>query len=327
MQVVAVKTSGGPEQLQVADRPDPEPGPGEVLVRVAAAGVNRADLLQREGRYPPPPGAPDWPGLEISGVVAGHGPGADAAAWPLGARVAALLPGGGYATAAVVPTGLLLPVPDEVDLVDAAGLPEALLTAWTNVVDAGRLVAGEVLLVQGGSGGVGSVAVQLGAALGAHVVATAGGAERARRCRELGARTVVDHRTEDVVAAVRDATGGHGADVVLDVLGAGGLATNLATLATGGRLIVIGTQRGARGEIDLGLLMARRASVIGTTLRARPLAEKERIVADVRAHAWPMLTDGRLRAVVHARLPLARAGDAHRLLDSGEVFGKVLLVP
>lgn len=327
MQVVAVKTSGGPEQLQVADRPDPEPGRGEVLVRVAAAGVNRADLLQREGRYPPPPGAPEWPGLEISGVVAGHGPGVDAAAWPLGARVAALLPGGGYATAAVVPTGLLLPVPDEVDLVDAAGLPEALLTAWTNVVDAGRLVAGEVLLVQGGSGGVGSVAVQLGAALGAHVVATAGGAERARRCRELGARTVVDHRTEDVVAAVREATGGHGADVVLDVLGAGGLATNLATLATGGRLVVIGTQRGARGEIDLGLLMARRASVIGTTLRARPPAEKERIVADVRAHAWPMLTDGRLRPVVHARLPLARAGDAHRLLDSGEVFGKVLLVP
>jgi putative PIG3 family NAD(P)H quinone oxidoreductase len=327
MQVVAVKTSGGPEQLQVADRPDPEPGPGEVLVRVAAAGVNRADLLQREGRYPPPPGAPEWPGLEISGVVAGHGPGVDAAAWPLGARVAALLPGGGYATAAVVPTGLLLPVPDEVDLVDAAGLPEALLTAWTNVVDAGRLLAGEVLLVQGGSGGVGSVAVQLGAALGAHVVATAGGAERARRCRELGARTVVDHRTEDVVAAVREATGGHGADVVLDVLGAGGLATNLATLATGGRLVVIGTQRGARGEIDLGLLMARRASVIGTTLRARPPAEKERIVADVRAHAWPMLTDGRLRPVVHARLPLARAGDAHRLLDSGEVFGKVLLVP
>jgi putative PIG3 family NAD(P)H quinone oxidoreductase len=327
MQVVAVKTSGGPDQLQVVDRPDPEPGPGEVLVRVAAAGVNRADLLQREGRYPPPPGAPDWPGLEISGVVAGHGPGADATAWPLDARVAALLPGGGYATAATVPTGLLLPVPDEVDLVDAAGLPEALLTAWTNVVDAGRLVSGEVLLVQGGSGGVGSVAVQLGAALGAHVIATAGGAERARRCRELGARTVVDHRAEDVVAAVRDATGGHGADVVLDVLGAGGLATNLAALATGGRLVVIGTQRGSRGEIDLGLLMARRASVIGTTLRARPLAEKERIVADVRAHAWPMLTDGRLRPVVHARLPLDRAGDAHRLLDSGEVFGKVLLVP
>ncbi|HYQ75529.1 NAD(P)H-quinone oxidoreductase [Cellulomonas sp.] len=327
MHVVEVKSPGGPDQLRVAARPDPVPGPGEVLVRVAAAGVNRADLLQREGRYPPPPGAPDWPGLEVSGVVAGHGPGVDAAAWPLGARVAALLPGGGYATAVTVPAGLLLPVPDDLDLVDAAGLPEALLTSWTNVVDAGRLAAGEVLLVQGGSGGVGSVAVQLGAALGAHVVATAGGADRAERCRELGARTVVDHRTADVADAVRAATGGHGADVVLDVLGAGGLATNLAALATGGRLVVIGTQRGARGELDLGLLMARRASVIGTTLRARPLVEKERIVADVRAHAWPLLADGRLRPVVHARLPLNRAADAHRLLDSGEVFGKVLLVP
>jgi putative PIG3 family NAD(P)H quinone oxidoreductase len=327
MHVVEVKSPGGPDQLRVAARPDPQPGPGEVLVRVAAAGVNRADLLQREGKYPPPPGAPDWPGLEVSGVVAGHGPGVDAAAWPLGARVAALLPGGGYATLVAVPAGLLLPVPDEVDLVDAAGLPEALLTSWTNVVDAGRLAAGEVLLVQGGSGGVGSVAVQLGAALGAHVVATAGGAERAERCRDLGARTVVDHRTQDVAAAVREATDGHGADVVLDVLGAGGLATNLAALATGGRIVVIGTQRGARAELDLGLLMARRGSVIGTTLRARPLAEKERIVADVREHAWPMLTDGRLRPVVHARLPLARAADAHRLLDSGEVFGKVLLVP
>ncbi|MCG7285169.1 NAD(P)H-quinone oxidoreductase [Cellulomonas sp. ACRRI] len=327
MDVVQVKSPGGPDELELVARPDPEPGPGEVLVRVAAAGVNRADLLQREGRYPPPPGAPAWPGLEVSGVVAGHGPGVDVAAWPLGARVAALLPGGGYATLAAVPAGLLLPVPEEVDLVDAAGLPEALLTSWTNVVDAGRLAPGEVLLVQGGSGGVGSVAVQLGAALGAHVVATAGGAGRAERCRDLGARTVVDHRAQDVAEAVRAATDGHGADVVLDVLGAGGLATNLAALATGGRLVVIGTQRGARGELDLGLLMARRGSVIGTTLRGRPLAEKERIVADVREHAWPMLTDGRLRPVVHARLPLGRAADAHRLLDSGEVFGKVLLVP
>jgi putative PIG3 family NAD(P)H quinone oxidoreductase len=327
MRVVQVKEAGGPEQLETAERADPRPGPGEVLVRVAAAGVNRADLLQRQGHYPPPPGAPDWPGLEVSGVVAGHGPGVDAAAWPLGARVAALLPGGGYASAAVVPVGMLLPVPDDLDLVDAAGLPEAVLTSWTNLVDAGRLVAGEVLLVQGGSGGVGSVAVQIGAALGAHVVTTAGGPERAARCRELGARDVVDHRTQDVVEAVRAATGGHGADVVLDVLGAGGLAMNLALIATGGRLVVIGTQRGARGEIDLALLMARRASVIATALRPRPLAEKEQVVADVRAHVWPMLSDGRLRPVVHARLPLDRAGDAHRLLDSGEVFGKVLLVP
>lgn len=327
MRVVEVVEPGGPDRLRAVERPDPVPGPGEVLVRVAAAGVNRADLLQREGRYPPPPGAPPWPGLEVSGTVAGHGPGVDAGAWPLGAPVAALLAGGGYATLVAVPVPLLLPVPDGVDLVDAAGLPEAVCTAWSNLVDAGRLRPGEVLLVQGGSGGVGSVAVQLGAALGAHVVATAGGPERAARCRELGARTVVDHRAEDVAEAVRAATGGHGADVVLDVLGAGGLATNLAALATGGRLVVIGTQRGTRGEIDLGLLLARRASVIGTTLRSRPLDEKARIVAGVRAGAWPMLTDGRLRPVVHARVPLDRAADAHRLLDTGEVFGKLLLVP
>lgn len=327
MRVVEIDGAGGPERLRTARRPDPAPGPGEVLLRVAAAGVNRADLLQRQGHYPPPPGAPDWPGLEVSGVVAGHGPGVDATAWPLGTRVAALLAGGGYAEAVAVPVPLLLPVPDGIDLVDAAGLPEAVCTAWSNLVDAGRLRAGETLLVQGGSGGVGSVAVQLGAALGAHVVATAGGPARAAHCRDLGAGTVVDHRTEDVAEAVRAATDGHGADVVLDVLGAGGLAANLASLATGGRLVVIGTQRGTRGEIDLGLLLARRASVIGTTLRARPLAEKARIVADVRAHAWPMLDDGRLRPVVHARIPLDEAAEAHRLLDSGAVFGKVLLVP
>lgn len=296
-------------------------------MRVAAAGVNRADLLQRQGHYPPPAGAPEWPGLEVSGVVAGHGPDVDSGAWPIGTRVVALLPGGGYAEAVAVPASLLLPVPDGVDLVDAAGLPEAVCTAWSNLVDAGRLRAGETLLVQGGSGGVGSVAVQLGSALGAHVIATAGGPSRAARCRDLGARTVIDHRTEDVAAAVRAATHEHGADVVLDVLGAGGLATNLAALATGGRLVVIGTQRGTRGEIDLGLLLARRASIIGTTLRSRPLAEKARIVADVRSHVWPMLDDGRLRPVVHARLPLDDAAEAHRLLDSGEVFGKVLLMP
>lgn len=205
MRIIEVTSPGGPDRLVPAVRPDPTPGAGEVLVRVAAAGVNRADLLQREGRYPPPPGAPDWPGLEIAGVVIGHGPDIDGSAWPLGARVAALLPGGGYAEAVTVPAGLLLPVPEAIDLVDAAGLPEAVCTAWSNLVDAGRLTAGEVLLVQGGSGGVGSVAVQIGAALGAHVIATAGGPERAARCRDLGARTVVDHRSQDVAEAVRAA--------------------------------------------------------------------------------------------------------------------------
>jgi putative PIG3 family NAD(P)H quinone oxidoreductase len=324
VRVVEVREPGGPEALVVAERPDLEPGPGEVRVRVVAAGVNRADLMQREGRYPPPPGAPDWPGLEVSGTVDALGPGVDG--WAVGDRVAALLAGGGYADQAVVPAGLLLPVPDALDLVDAAGLPEAVCTAWSNLVDVGRLAAGDVLLVQGGSGGVGSVAVQIGAALGARVITTAGGPERAEACRALGADVVIDHREQDVAAAVHAATDGHGADVVLDVLGAGGLAGNLAALATGGRLVVIGTQRGSRGEIDLGLLMARRASVAATALRPRPLAEKERLVADVRDHVWPMLDDGRLRPVIDTRLPLAEAPQAHRLLDSGRVFGKVLLL-
>lgn len=323
MRAVTIPAPGGPEALVLAELPGPVPGPGEVLVDVAAAGVNRADLLQRAGHYPPPPGAPAWPGLEVSGVVAALGPGVRG--WAVGDRVCALLEGGGYAEQVTVRAAQVLPVPDDLDLVDAAALPEAVCTAWSNLVDAGRLRAGEWVLVQGGSGGVGSVAVQLATALGTHVVTTAGGPERAERCRALGAEVAIDHRAQDVVAAVRAATGGRGVDVVLDVLGAGGLADNVTMLATGGRLVVIGTQRGRRGELDLGLLMARRGSVVATTLRARPADEKAALVADVRREVWPMLADGRLRPVVHARLPLEQAARAHELLDSGEVFGKLLL--
>jgi NADPH2:quinone reductase len=330
VRAIVVRAPGGFEALGVAEVPDPVPGPGEVLVDVAAAGVNRADLLQRAGHYPPPPGAPAWPGLEVSGVVAALGPGValpDDGGWRVGQKVAALLAGGGYAERVAVPAGQLLPVPSSVALVDAAALPEAACTAWTNLVGTGGLRAGQTVLVQGGSGGVGSVAVQIAAALGARVIATAGSAERALRCVQLGAELGIDHRAGDVVGAVLEATDGRGVDVVLDVLGAGGLAANLAMLATGGRLVVIGLQRGARAEIDLGLLLARRLTVAGTTLRSRPAAEKAAIVAAVRANVWPMLDDGRLRPVVHARLPLDRAGDAHRLLESGTVFGKILLVP
>jgi len=294
----------------VTEVPDPVPGPGEVLVEIAAAGVNRADLLQRAGHYPPPPGAPAWPGLEVSGVVIALGPGValpDDGGWRVGQKVAALLAGGGYA--------------------ERVAVPEAACTAWTNLVDTGGLRAGQTVLVQGGSGGVGSVAVQIAAALGARVITTAGSAERTLRCVQLGAELAIDHRADDVVDAVLAATDGRGVDVVLDVLGAGGLADNLAMLATGGRLVVIGLQRGARTEIDLGLLLARRLTVAATTLRSRSAAEKAAIVAAVRANVWPMLDDGRLRPVVHARLPLDRAGDAHRMLESGTVFGKILLVP
>jgi putative PIG3 family NAD(P)H quinone oxidoreductase len=311
--------------LLLTDVPDPLPGPGEVLVRVAAAGVNRADLLQRAGHYPPPPGASEILGLEVSGTVGAVGDGVTG--WAVGDEVCALLAGGGYAELVAVPAGQLLPAPAGLELVDAAALPEAVCTAWSNLIGTGGLRAGETVLVHGGSGGVGSAAIQLASAVGARVLTTAGGPERAERCRELGADVAIDHRTQDVVAAVAEATDGRGVDVILDVLGAGGLDQNVRSLATGGRLVVIGTQKGRKGEIDLGRLLTKRASVHATTLRARPLAEKAAIVADVRERAWPLLSDGRLRPVVAERLPLAEAARAHELLDSGAVFGKVLLVP
>ncbi|WP_354508967.1 NAD(P)H-quinone oxidoreductase [Oerskovia enterophila] len=325
MRAVTIAAPGGPEKLTMSTLPDPEPGPGEVVIDVVSSGVNPADLLQRAGHYPPPPGAPVWPGLEVSGVISAVGP--RLTGWDVGDEVVALLDGGGYAEKVRVRASQVLPLPDGVTLVDGAALPEAVCTAWSNLVDVGRLARGEVLLVHGGSGGVGSVATQIGAALGARVITTAGGPERAARCLTLGAETVVDHRTQDFVAAVRDASGGAGADVVLDVVGAAYLPDNLRALATGGRLVVIGMQKGRRGELDLGMLLAKRAQVSGTTLRARPAEEKARLVRDVLEHVWPLVADGRVRPVVHARLPLERAADAHRLMESGEVFGKVLLLP
>ncbi|MGB7979329.1 MAG: NAD(P)H-quinone oxidoreductase [Candidatus Nanopelagicales bacterium] len=327
MRAIEISTPGGPEVLTEVHRPDPVPGPGEVLIRVAAAGVNRADVHQRQGNYPPPPGASDIPGLECSGVIAGLGQGVDG--WQEGDRVAALLAGGGYAELIVVASDQVLPVPDHVDLVDAAGLPEAVCTAWSNLFMVGRLTAGEVVLVHGGSGGVGSAAIQIATALWARVATTAGGPERVAHCIALGAGVGIDHRTEDVAERLAEETAGHGADVILDVLGAGGLANNLRALATGGRLVVIGMQKGRRAELDLGLLMAKRASVYGTTLRARPPQEKAAIVAEVARHAWPLLgpEDIGLRPLVHARVALAEAGRAHEMLEDGQVFGKVVLVP
>ncbi len=286
-------------------------------MRITAAGVNRADVLQREGRYPPPPGAPDWPGLEAAGVVESA---PASSPWTPGDRVCALLPGGGYAERAAVHASLLLPVPDTVTDVEAASLVEAACTVVSNL-DAAHARAGETILIHGGSGGVGTAAIQIAKARGLRVLTTAGGPERVRRCLELGADAAFDHRGEDWEAGVR-ALGG--ADIVLDVVGAAYLASNVAALRTGGRLVVIGMQRGRRGELDLGALLTRRASVIGTTLRARPLAERAAIVARVREEVWPLVPD-RVRPVVHATFPLARAADAHRVLEAGEVFGKVVL--
>lgn len=321
MLVVNPDTPTG-DDFALAERPDPEPGPAQVIIDVAAAGVNRADLLQVAGHYPPPPGAPPWPGLEVSGLVSAVGPGSR---WRVGDRVVALLDGGGYATRALAPDAQVLPAPAGVDLVDAAALPEAVATVWSTLA-AARLQAGERVLVHGGSGGVGSTAIQLGRALGAHVLTTAGGPDRVARCVALGAEVGIDHRAAVVRAEVL-AAAPDGVDVILDLLGGGALADNLAQLALGGRLAVIGLQQGRRGELDLGRLLSHRLTVLGTTLRSRPAAQKAAILADVHTHVWPMLADGRLRPVVHDRLPLGAAAEAHRRLAAGEVFGSLVLLP
>ncbi|MCL2849760.1 MAG: zinc-binding dehydrogenase [Micrococcales bacterium] len=326
MRAVLNQAPGEPDVLQPAEVTEPVATFGTVIVQVAAAGVNHADLLQRAGHYPPPPGAPPWPGLEVSGTVVSLGPerSGTTTPWHVGDQVCALLTGGGYAERVVVDAGLVLPVPDGVDLVDAAALPEATATVMSNLEAAGAR-RGQTLLVRGGSGGVGSIAVQTGVALGLRVLATAGGPERVARVGEFCADSVFDHNNNTLVEAVLAATDGRGVDIILDVVGAAGLADNLAMLAVGGRLVVIGLQKGRRGTLDLGLLLTRRASVIGTTLRSRPLPERVAIVAGVRENLWPLVAAGQVRPVVHARLPLEQAADAHRLLASGEVFGKVLL--
>lgn len=324
MRAVICAEPGGPEVLVTAEVPDPSPGAGEVLLRVRAAGVNRADVMQREGKYPPPPGASELIGLECSGVVERLGAGVEG--WQVGDEVCALLAGGGYAEQVVVPAGQLLPVPAGIGLVDAAALPEVAATVWSNVFMLAGLQPGEVVLVHGGAGGIGTMAIQLAVAIGARVAVTAGSPERLERCAAYGADILVDHSRQDFVEVVHAATGGRGADVVLDMLGASYLQRNVDVLATAGRLVVIGLQGGARGELDLASLLAKRAAVLATTLRARPAAEKAAIVAAVREHVWPLVEDGTVRPVVHARLALDEAAAAHRLLDSGEVVGKVLLV-
>jgi putative PIG3 family NAD(P)H quinone oxidoreductase len=323
MKAVVITEPGGPEVLRLADVPEPHAADGEVVLQVAATAVNRADLVQRQGHYPPPEGAPDWPGLECSGTVAALGPGVQD--WQVGEQACALLIGGGYAERIAVPAGQLLPVPDGVSLVDAAGLPEVACTVWSNVFMLAGLRPGEVLLVHGGGSGIGTMAIQLGRHVGATVAVTAGSAAKLERCRELGASVLVNYREQDFVAAVRDGTDGHGADVVLDLIGAKYLARNLDLLAPNGRLVVIGLQGGRKAELDLGQLLAKRAAVLATTLRGRPAQEKAAIVASVREHVWPLVASGDVRPVIHTRLPLAEAAAAHRLVEESGNVGKVLL--
>lgn len=296
---------------------EPRPGPGDVLIDVAASAVNRADVMQRQGLYDPPPGAPPYPGLECSGVVAEVG--SDVEDFKPGDRVCALLAGGGYAERVAVPWQQVMRVPERVDLVEAAALPEVACTVWSNVFMTARLRKGETLLVHGGASGIGTLAVQLAKAFGSHVVVTAGSAEKIARCVELGADEGVNYREEDFAERVR-------ADVILDIVGGRYLPGNVKALKTGGRLVVIGMQGGSKGELDLGALLVKRASVHGTTLRSRPVDEKGVIVRGVVENVWPLVEAGAIRPVIHARVPMSDAAEAHKILESGDHVGKILLV-
>jgi putative PIG3 family NAD(P)H quinone oxidoreductase len=322
MRAMTTVESGGPEVMRLAEVPEPEVAAGEVLVEVAATAVNRADVLQRQGYYPPPPGASPYLGLECSGRIVALG--AEVTGWHLGDEVCALLAGGGYAERVAVPASQLLPVPEGVDLVDAAALPEAACTVWSNLVDTARIRSGETLLVHGGASGIGTFAIQLGVALGATVIVTARAAKH-DAVRALGASTAIDYRSHDFVAVTREVTAGRGADVILDILGASYLSRNVAALADGGRLVVIGLQGGRKAELDMGALLAKRASVTATALRSRPLPQKAAIVDAVRSSVWPLVVSGLVRPVVDRRLPLAMAAEAHRVIEGGDHIGKIVL--
>lgn len=323
MYAMTLPSFGGPDALVWAEVPDPVPAAGEVLLEVAATSVNRADTLQRQGFYPPPPGTPPYPGLECSGTVAALGEGVTG--WRVGDEACALLSGGGYAEWVAVPAGQLLPLPGGIDLVTAGGLPEAACTVWSNVVDVGRLQPGELFCVHGGGSGIGTFAIQLANALGARVACTVGSRAKADRCRDLGADVVINYREEDFVERLRDATDGRGADLILDILGASYLGRNVAALAPDGRLVVIGLQGGRKAELDLAGLLAKRGMISATSLRYRPADQKAAIVAGARREVWPLLAAGRIQTVVDRVLPLREAAEGHRVMEAGEHVGKVLL--
>ncbi|MFF7598689.1 NAD(P)H-quinone oxidoreductase [Streptomyces mirabilis] len=317
MKAISIKEPGGPEVLEWIEVEDPLPAAGEVVVDVAASAVNRADVAQRMGRYPVPPGASPYLGLEVSGRISAVGEGVTG--WQVGNEVCALLAGGGYAQKVAVPAGLLLTVPKGIGLVEAAALPEAVTTVWSNIVMTGKLKEGETFLMHGGAGGIGTFAIQISKAIGARVVTTVGGPEKAARARELGADLAIDYRTQDFT--------GHGPyDVILDVIGGQYLERNVRSLATDGRLVVIGLQDGLKGQLNLGELVFKRASIHGTTLRSRPVAQKAAIVAEVQNEVWPLIENGAVQLVIDQILPMAEAAEAHRLLDLGQHIGKILLV-
>lgn len=323
MRAIEITAPGGPEVLRPVSRPVPVPGVGEVLVRVAAAAVNAPDMAQRRGSYPPPPGASDLPGLDIAGTVVAHGPGVDAPA--IGSEVCALVTGGGYAEYCTAAAALCLPVPAGLSLLQAASLPETFFTVWTNLIERGRLAAAESVLVQGGASGIGVAAIQIGTALGARVLATAGTDEKCAACERLGAVRAINYRSQDFVAVARELTGGTGVDVVLDMVGGDYVPRELEALAPEGRLVIIALQGGTRATLELWSIMAKRLTITGSTLRPRPVAFKAAIARKLRETVWPLIERGTIRPIIHATLPLQHAADAHRLLESRAHIGKVVL--
>jgi putative PIG3 family NAD(P)H quinone oxidoreductase len=323
MHAVVITEPGGPEVLRWTEVEDPVPGAGEVVVNVTAAGVNRADVMQRQGFYPPPPGAPPYPGLECSGTVAATGP--DVTRWHAGDEVCALLAGGGYAEQVLVPAGQLLPKPAGIGLAESAALPETTCTVHSNVFELGHLEAGETILIHGGGSGIGTTAIQLAKNAGAIVAVTAGSSEKLDRCRELGADILINYHDADFVESVKAATGQHGADVILDIIGAAYLARNVDALAVDGRLVSIGLQGGSKGELDMGKLMTKRGTILSTTLRARPKEQKARIVQAVTEHVWPLVEERKITPIIDCELPISEAAQAHRIMEAGGHTGKILL--
>jgi putative PIG3 family NAD(P)H quinone oxidoreductase len=323
MQVIEIAAPGGPEQLRIATRPVPEPAEGEVLIRVAAAGINRPDIVQRQGHYPPPPGASDLPGMEVAGVIAAIGPGVTGLS--PGDEVTALLSGGGYAEYAIAAAPLCLPIPSGLSMVEAAALPETFFTVWTNLFERGGCKAGDTVLIHGGTSGIGTTAIQLATVWGARVFATAGTHAKARACEELGAVRGIDYRTEDFVQIIKLATDGRGADVILDIIAGTYVQRNLDAAAVDGRVVIISLQGGSRAEIKANVLMLKRLTLTGSTLRARTLAQKAAVAEGVRLNVWPLLAAGRVRPIIHATFPLAEAAEAHRMMEASSHIGKIVL--
>jgi len=325
MTVTEIAAFGDPDQLISAQRPLPVPAAGEVLIRVEAAGVNRPDVLQRKGHYPPPPGVSDLPGLEVAGEVVHMGAGVEGIA--AGDKVTALIAGGGYARYAVAPAGQCLPIPTGLSMVEAASLPETAFTIWTNLMEGGRFQKGDSVLIHGGTSGIGVMAIQMVRALGGRAFATAGSAEKARSCEALGAERGIDYRSEDFVEVIRQATDGRGVDIILDMVGGDYLPRNIDSLAMGGRIVMIAFLRGRRPQLDIAQVMAKRAIVTGSTLRGRTPEEKAAIARDLQAHIWPLIEAGKIRAVIDSEFPLRDAASAHVRMEQSAHIGKIVLIP